>query len=215
MVMRLMVAFGGVFAVAACVGAGTPEASSSELQSNLAAGSNLPAVPAAGCSPATRMPLEGRASPYDSTLVRLGGAEAKVCYGRPATRGRAIFGGLVPFGELWRTGANEPTVLHLPVAATVAGLPVDAGSYSLYTIPGETEWTLIVNRSTTQWGHESAYSDAIRAQEVGRATVPVSATDAPVESFTIRARPTGPDSAELLLEWEATRVHIPIERRSD
>ena len=99
------------------------------------------------CTPAPQVPVAGRASPYDSVTVPLGSDTALLCYGRPSMRGRTIFGGLIPFGELWRTGANEPTILHLPVAAKIAGIPVEAGSYSIYTMPGQTEWTVIVNRS--------------------------------------------------------------------
>jgi hypothetical protein len=164
------------------------------------------------CTPSARMPLEGRASPYDSTVVTLGGAQAKVCYGRPSTRGRTIFGGHLPYGKLWRTGANEPTIVHLPFAARVAGMSVPPGSYSLYTIPGREEWTVILNRSTEQWGHESRYTAEVQAQEVGRAPVRAERTDAPVETFTIRAEPRGARAADLVLEWENTRVRIPVER---
>ncbi|MBW3630537.1 MAG: DUF2911 domain-containing protein [Gemmatimonadetes bacterium] len=164
------------------------------------------------CAPmANRMPLAGRASPYDSVTVPLGGAQAKVCYGRPSARGRAVFGGLIPFGKLWRTGANEPTIVHVPVAARIAGLAVEPGRYSLYTIPGEREWTVILNRSTSQWGAEGQYTPQIQAQENGRATVPAEQIQPPVETFTIGSAPTATGS-ELLLEWERTRVRIPITR---
>jgi hypothetical protein len=159
------------------------------------------------CAPTA--PVADRASPYDSTTVAVGGQQALVCYSRPSARGRTVFGGLVPYGKLWRTGANEPTIIHLPVAATIAGIAVQPGSYSIYTIPGESEWTVIVNRSTSQWGIESQYTPEVEAQEVGRATVPATHTDAPVEQFTIRADPSG-NGSDLVLEWENTRVAIPI-----
>jgi len=165
------------------------------------------------CEPSPRMPLEGRASPYDSTVVQLGDERALVCYGRPSARGRTMIGGEhVPYGQLWRTGANEPTILHLPFAAEVAGMAVEPGSYSLYTIPGEQQWTVIVNRATGQWGHESAYTEQVQAQEVGRAEVPAAQTADHVETFTIRAEPTSERSADLVLEWERTRVAIPVRR---
>ena len=167
---------------------------------------------AAPCTPVERMPVAGRASPYDSTMVALGGAQAKVCYGRPSAKGRTVFGGLVPYDTLWRTGANEPTIVHLPVAASIAGIQVQPGSYSLYTVPGRERWTVVVNRSTAQWGHERAYSAQVRAQEAGRAQVRAERTAAPVETFTIRAEPRGRRAAELVLEWENTRVRVPIER---
>jgi hypothetical protein len=162
------------------------------------------------CQPTA--PVEERASPYDSTLVALGDATAKVCYSRPAAKGRTVFGGLVPYDTLWRTGANEPTVIHLPVAATIAGMAVAPGAYALYTVPGHDAWTVIVNRSTSQWGHESQYTPAVRAQEVGRAQVSAEHTDAPVESFTIRAEPHGDDAATLVIEWENTRVKVPVQK---
>jgi hypothetical protein len=165
------------------------------------------------CEPMSqRMPLEGRASPYDSTVVTIGGARAKICYGRPSMRDREIFGGLVAHDTLWRTGANEPTTIHLPVAAEIAGIPVEPGSYSLYTVPGRDQWTIIVNRSTTQWGIESQYTEEIRAQEVGRARVPVETLPTPEETFTIRAEETGADSADVVLEWERSRVRVPVRR---
>jgi hypothetical protein len=161
------------------------------------------------CEPSPRMPVEGRASPYDSATIQVSGQPLRVCYGRPAARGREIFGGLVPYGRLWRTGANEPTILHVPFTAEIAGLRVDPGSYSLYTEPGETNWTIIINRSTSQWGHESSYTPEIQAQEVGRGTAPTQRLDQHIEQFTIRGEPTA-GGADLPLEWERTRVRIPV-----
>ena len=163
------------------------------------------------CAPQTdRMPLADRTSPYDSVAVPLGDARGVVCYGRPSARGRTIFGELIPFGQLWRTGANEPTTIHLPVAATIAGIAVEPGSYSLYTVPAETEWQVVVNRSTSQWGIEGQYP-GVEAQEIGRAAVPAERIDTPVETFTIASAPTA-NGAELILEWENTRVRVPVVR---
>lgn len=153
----------------------------------------------------------GRASPYDSTTFRVGGQVAKICYSRPFARGRTIFApdGLVKPGQIWRTGANEPTTIHLPVAATIAGIEVRPGSYSLYTIPEQGDWTIIVNRSTAQWGVESRYTQEIKDQEVARATVPGGETPDHVEQFTITARRAG-NGSDLVLEWERRRVAIPV-----
>ena len=166
------------------------------------------------CSPMTsNMPVEGRASPYDSTLITLGGRTAKICYGRPSSRGRTMIGGeSVPYGQLWRTGANEPTTIHLPFAAEIAGVRVEPGSYSLYTMPGLEQWVVIVNRSITQWGHEGRYTAEVRAQEVGRGTAPATRTQGHVEQFTISSEPAA-DGAALILEWENTRVTIPVRAR--
>ncbi len=147
--------------------------------------------------------------------VPLGGPRAMTVRRTLPARGRTMIGGeAVPYGQLWRTGANEPTIIHLPVAAEIAGIRVEPGSYSLYTIPGEQEWTVIVNRSTSQWGHESQYTEQVRAQEVGRGTVRSERTDSPVETFTIRSEPGGQNQAHMVLEWENTRVRIPVVRRS-
>ncbi len=161
-----------------------------------------------GCHPTA--PLANRRSPYDSTSFQVGAARAQVCYSRPSLRGRHMIGGeAVPFGKLWRTGANEPTIVHLPVAATIAGIRVEPGSYALYTIPGETEWTVIVNRSTKQWGIENQYTADIQAQEAGRAPVKAEAVKDAIEQFTIRAIPIKGGS-DLVLEWEHSRVAIPV-----
>jgi hypothetical protein len=164
---------------------------------------------APACVPSPRMALEGRASPYDSATFQVGGATGQVCYGRPSAAGRTMLGGdIVPHGRLWRTGANEPTILHLPVASTVAGVEVAAGSYSLYTVPGPDEWEVVVNRATSQWGHESQYP-SVAEQEAGRGRVPAERLEEHVETFTIRAEPAGAGS-DLVLEWEHTRVRIPV-----
>lgn len=161
------------------------------------------------CQPSERMAVEGRASPYDSATIRVGGQEAKICYGRPAARDRQVFGGLVPYGELWRTGANEPTIIHLPFTADMAGLTVPPGSYSIYTIPQEGDWTLIVNRSISQWGHPSSYTEEVEAQELGRTTIRTERLDQHVEMFTIGSQATA-DGADILLDWERTRARIPV-----
>ncbi len=159
-----------------------------------------------------RMPLDRRSSPLDSVTVAVDGGTVKICYGRPSARGRTMIGGsAVPFGTLWRTGANEPTMIHTTVPVTVAGVRVEPGSYSLYTVPGEQEWEVIVNRSISQWGHESRYNDEVKAQEVGRGKVPSTRLDEHVEMFTMRAEPKA-GGATIFLEWEHTRVAIPVTR---
>ena len=163
---------------------------------------------------ATNLPLARRQSPLDSVTVTVKGGSAKVCYGRPALRGRTMIGSeRVPYGRIWRTGANEPTMLHTDVPLTVAGVAVEPGSYSIYTVPGEQAWEVIVNRSITQWGEESGYTDEVKAQEVGRGRATVEALTAPVERFTIRADPARGPATALLLEWERSRVRIPLAAR--
>jgi len=162
--------------------------------------------------PHRNLPVEGRKSPLDSVTFIISDQPVKVCYGRPSSRGRTMLGGAnVPYGKLWRTGANEPTIFFAPIPLTVAGMKVSPGVYSLYTVPSRQEWEVIVNRSTSQWGEESNYTDKVKAQEVGRAKVKSETVSQPVETFTISAEPSSKKTAALVLEWEKTRVRIPIE----
>ena len=157
------------------------------------------------------VPVQGRQSPLDSLTFTVAKQKVKVCYGRPSARGRTMIGGKgAPYGKLWRTGANEPTVIFTPVALEIAGVKVAPGKYSLYSVPGEKEWEIIVNRSTSQWGHENEYTKAVEAQEVGRGKVPAERLSAPVETFTISPDPATGETQQLVLAWETTRVAIPI-----
>ncbi len=93
-----------------------------------------------------------RASPFASSYQRIGVTDVKVVYGSPAVKGRDIFGGLVPYGKVWRSGANEATTIEFGTDVTVEGNNVPAGKYALFTIPGENEWTVIFNKTHKQWG---------------------------------------------------------------
>jgi hypothetical protein len=175
--------------------------------------SSIPADPACITMNTRQLPLDKRKSPLDSVSFTVAGKAVKVCYGRPSLRGRRMLGGeAVPYGQVWRTGANEPTMIHTTGPITLAGLKVPAGTYSLYTVPGKGEWEIIVNRSTTQWGEESNYTDAVKKQELGRAKVKPEIIATPVETFTIRPQPASADAKALVLEWEQTRVRIPLGR---
>jgi hypothetical protein len=162
--------------------------------------------------PSRNVPLEGRKSPLDSLTFTIAGSPVKVCYGRPSSRGRVMLGGSqIPYGKLWRTGANEPTIFFAPIPLRVAGLRVPPGVYSLYTVPGPREWEIIVNKSTSQWGEEGRYTAEVKAQELGRAKVKAETVSPTVETFTIRAEPGTAKAASLLLEWEKTRIRIPVQ----
>jgi hypothetical protein len=161
--------------------------------------------------PHRNVPLESRKSPLDSVSFKVAGQTVKVCYGRPSSRGRVMLGGeAVPYGKIWRTGANEPTIFYAPVPLKVAGIAVPPGVYALYTVPGASEWEIIVNRSISQWGKEDEYTDAVKAQEVARAKVNAESVSKPIETFTIRAEPAGAQTW-LILEWEKARVRIPFQ----
>ena len=161
--------------------------------------------------PHRNVPLQGRKSPLDSLTFRVGDQTVKVCYGRPSSRGRVMLGGAdIPYGKLWRTGANEPTIFFAPAPLKVGGISVKPGVYSLYTVPGAREWEIIVNRSISQWGEESNYTPEVKAQEIGRAKIKAQSAGSPLETFTIRAEPGNAKSASLVLEWEKTRINIPV-----
>jgi len=149
-----------------------------------------------------------RPSPLGEAVISLGGQEAKICYGRPSAKGRTVMGELVPFGQPWRLGANEATAIHLPFAAEVGGVDLDPGSYSLYAIPGETEWEFFLSRSYERWG--IPISEEVTAENVGSFKRPVEATEGAVEQLTFRFDSHGEGMGHLVMEWERTRVEIPI-----
>lgn len=154
--------------------------------------------------------LAKRASPLDSVSFSVGAASVKICYGRPSLRGRQMIGGSAhPFGKLWRTGANEPTTIHTTAPIVVAGIKVPAGATSLYTVPGETTWEVVLNGSTEQWGDEGSY-DNVKATEIGRAKLTASRPGSPIEQFTIRPESKA-GTTILILEWEMSRIAIPVE----
>ncbi len=157
--------------------------------------------------------LAKRASPLDSIAFAVGEARVKICYSRPSARGRTMIGGYnVPWDRIWRTGANEPTMIHASAPIRVAGIPVPAGTYSFYTVPGRASWEIIVNRSTEQWGDEGSYTKSVKDQEVGRGTVASMKLDQHVEQLTFRTEPRGGSGGmTLFLEWEYVRVPIPVE----
>ncbi len=146
-----------------------------------------------------------RVSPNAAVAQAVGVAEVRVTYGRPHVRGREIFGGLVPYGETWRTGANEATTITLTADATVAGQPLEAGTYGLFTIPGPDAWTIIFNETAEQWGDFSydASQDVLRV-EVSPEQAP------PHELLTFVFEEVTDTSAVLALYWAETRVPIPL-----
>jgi hypothetical protein len=149
----------------------------------------------------------GVLSPRDSIVHRVAGATVAVGYGKPAVRGRRIFGGLLPYGQFWRTGADISSSIRTDRDLMIAGRRVPAGGYSLWTIPGRDEWTFILNTQTGQWGTE--YD---RAYDFARIQVQSRQMDgAPLERLTMHFEDSEcGDGATLVLEWENTRVLIPF-----
>lgn len=145
-------------------------------------------------------------SPAASVTQRVGLTDIEIKYSRPGMKGRAIFGGLVPYGEVWRTGANAATKVTFSTDVKFGGQAVPAGTYALATIPEQREWTVILNKNTELWGTYS-YD---QAQDVVRVKAPTTALPQPLESFTIGIDEVHGDSAQLTLAWDKTMVRVPI-----
>lgn len=145
-------------------------------------------------------------SQHATLTQRVGLTDVSIDYSRPDKRGREIFGGLVPYGKVWRTGANQPTKIKLSDAVKVNGQDLPAGEYALYTIPAENEWTIIFSKNTKLWGAYGYKPDA----DALRVTVkPIALADT-VETFTIGFADLKDDGAILHLDWDKTRVPIPF-----
>lgn len=146
-------------------------------------------------------------SPAATLKQRVGLTEIEINYARPGVKGRTIFGGLEAYGKVWRTGANSATKISFSTPVKLAGTPVAAGSYELFTIPGENEWTIIIHKAMSQWG---AYTYDAK-NDIARVTVKPVTLDTPVETFTIDVNDLRDESATLNLIWEKTRVPVKIE----
>ncbi|HUR58131.1 MAG TPA: DUF2911 domain-containing protein [Opitutaceae bacterium] len=147
-------------------------------------------------------------SPLGSIKQRVGLTDIEIEYYRPGVKGRKVFGGLEPYGVVWRTGANNPTKIKFSTAVKFGGKEVPAGSYGLYSIPGEKEWTVIINKiGEKDWG---AY--AYKAEnDVARAVVKPVTLAQSVETFTIDISDVQTESATLNLSWDKTRVPVKLQ----
>jgi Protein of unknown function (DUF2911) len=146
--------------------------------------------------------------PGEAALKFDDGKTVSIQYSRPSMRGRKIFGGLVPYNEVWRTGANAATNLKTDVGLTIGGASVPAGSYTLYTLPGAASWKLIVNKQTGQWGTEYNQS-----QDLARVDMKVGQRASPLEEFTISFDKTGANSATLKLEWDTAVASVDVKEK--
>jgi hypothetical protein len=144
-------------------------------------------------------------SPASKAEATLAGKKLTVDYSAPSKRNRVIMGELVPYGKVWRTGANAATTFKTETDVMLGNLAVPAGTYTLFTIPGEKEWTVIVNRQTGQWG--TNYDET---QDLGRVKVPVTATKAPVETFNIGLQSSSAKAAALTMAWENASISVPV-----
>ena len=148
---------------------------------------------------------EVRLSPRERTSETLAGKKVQINYGRPYRRGRKIFGHGLPYGKLWRTGADEATTLSTEATLTVGTLEVPPGDYSLFTIPNKEHWTLVVNTEPNLMGR-IGYN---RKKDLGRVDMKVENTQM-IEQLTIEIVKTTENSGILKISWETTGASVPI-----
>ncbi len=148
-------------------------------------------------------------SPEAIAQVDQNGLKIKVDYCQPYKKGRKIFGGLIPYGKVWRTGANEATIVDFDQDVLVAGQPLEEGEYSLWTIPSQDGWIAIINRETGQWGtNYDQTKDVLRVPIVARKHSPVA------EQFYISFSPVA-NGTSMILAWDETEAIIPIQKRDN
>ncbi|GAA4010463.1 DUF2911 domain-containing protein [Hymenobacter fastidiosus] len=145
-----------------------------------------------------------RPSPPATATALVGGATVTIDYSRPAMKGRKVFGGLVPYNAVWRTGANEATIFTVDKPVKIEGQALPAGKYALFTIPGATEWTVIFNKTANQWG---AY-EYDQKQDALRVKVKPMKTAAPVEQFNVTTAKAG----TVTMAWESTQASFKVSK---
>lgn len=152
---------------------------------------------------------EQRVSPAAQTQCKFSdGKTISVNYSSPRAKGRTIYGGLVPYGQVWRTGANEATTFVTTANLAIGSLMVPAGSYTMFTVPNQDKWSLIINKKTGEWGIPYKYE----SDELGRTDMTVSKTSGPVENFTISFHEMG-NGCHMYLDWENTRATVKIDEK--
>ncbi len=150
-----------------------------------------------------------RPSPPASTSCDLGGGKTiTVDYSSPRAKGRKVFGGLVPYGEVWRAGANEATTFVTTADVSVGGKTVPGGNYTLFSVPGQDKWTLVISKKTGEWGVPYPGPDS----DFARVDMKVSQLPALLENFTIAFDKTG-GGCTLRMEWETTRASVDISKK--
>lgn len=146
------------------------------------------------------------ASPKQKVEQQFSMTKISVEYGRPGVKGRKVFGELVPFGKVWRAGANSATKVTFEQNVNIGGKDLTAGSYALFVIPMEKEWKVMLNKDANQWGAYT-YDEKLNVAEF---TVPVQKLSDKQEWFEIAVNPVDIHSAEMLIKWDMTKVAIPI-----
>ena len=146
-------------------------------------------------------------SPRQTVEQQFSMTKISVEYGRPAVKGRKVFGELVPFGQVWRAGANEATKITFGQEVLFGGQKVKKGTYALYVVPQEKEWKIILNRGVNNWG---AYTYDAK-EDVATTTVPVKMMNEKMERFTINFEDITDEKLNLVFEWDKTRADVPVE----
>ncbi len=146
-------------------------------------------------------------SPPCMLVQTIGNTKVTLAYHRPDVKGRKIFGGLIPYGEVWRTGANNETTIEFSTDVKLNGVPIPAGKYGLFTIPDRDEWTVIIDKNSKMWGAFSYNPE----EDLVRFRVKPVTLRAPVETFSIEIKDIHDDSAEMNILWETTRLPITID----
>lgn len=167
----------------------------------------VPSVPMAQAGPMFANRPLGQLSPRDTARANMSGAEVWIDYSRPSKRGREIFGDVVPWNAVWRTGANAASQLNTSVDLVIGGETVPAGKYTIWTLPSPAGWKLIINKNTGQWG--TAY-DA--AHDLVRVDAKVETLQAPVEQFAIAFEPAASPTA-LTFTWDRTKYSVPVAKK--
>jgi tetratricopeptide (TPR) repeat protein len=144
-------------------------------------------------------------SPTQTVQQDFGISSMQLIYSRPNMRGRKVFGDLVPYGKIWRTGANQATRIKFNDDVSIGGQPLKAGEYALYTIPGENEWDVVINKGSANWG-----TDYKQGDDILRVKAKPTRLANTVETFTMQFDNVKPTSAELTIMWDKTAVAIPI-----
>ena len=144
-------------------------------------------------------------SPTQTVKQDFGISSVELIYSRPGMKGRKIFGDLVPYGKVWRTGANQATRIKFADDVTIGGQAIKAGEYALFTIPNEKEWDIIINKGSANWG-----TDYKQADDIARVKVKSMKLEQPVESFTMQFANVKSNTAELHIMWDKTAVAVPF-----
>jgi hypothetical protein len=147
-----------------------------------------------------------RLSPRESVVQAFTGSQIQIDYGRPYRKGRKIFGGMLHYGKMWRTGADEASVLTTSGTIMIGNLPVPPGSYSLFTIPDKEHWTLILNKVPDFYGR-GGYD---REKDLGRVKMSVESRPEMVEQFTIQIDKASEARGTLNISWENVRASVPV-----